>query len=187
MEKLSDKNLTGKGSDRRERLAVFIARFVVKRRFLVLLFMVSATVFWLYHAVQVPYVVQCALERAGVDTIHDVLSGEDTFDTRKMTETDEARLDEALTMIERAGVTVDKRVVSFFDPIDESQEQLWGAVRDRRIFINYELCAPGKLNALVGTLIHENDHIQSGLHDDEEEFRHIADDLIGRLIIENYR
>jgi len=140
-----------------------------------------------YHAVQVPYVVQCALERAGVDTIHDVLSGEDTFDTRKMTETDEARLDEALTMIERAGVTVDKRVVSFFDPIDESQEQLWGAVRDRRIFINYELCAPGKLNALVGTLIHENDHIQSGLHDDEEEFRHIADDLIGRLIIENYR
>ena len=54
MEKLSDKELTGKGSDRRERLAVFIAKFVVKRRFFILLFMVSATVFWLYHAVQVP-------------------------------------------------------------------------------------------------------------------------------------
>lgn len=140
-----------------------------------------------YHPVVVPYSVVSAMEHAGVDTITEILSGEDKFDTRKMTDTDEARLDEALTLIERAGVTVDKRIVSFFDPVDAAQENIWGAVVEGRIFINYELCAPGKLNALVGTLIHENDHIQSGLHDDDEEFRHIADDLIGRLIIENYR
>jgi hypothetical protein len=73
--------------------------------------------------------------------------------------------------------------IKIFAPGD-MQSGLLGVAKQSSIYLS--LKAFNSMEVLIGTLIHELDHIISGLADEDREFRSIADERIADLIIKLY-
>jgi hypothetical protein len=57
---------------------------------------------------------------------------------------------------------------------------------DSLIVLNQNILIPQKIEMVVSTLIHELDHVLSGASDNTREFRDIADNRLGSLVVDHY-
>ena len=71
----------------------------------------------------------------------------------------------------------------FFNPSAE-QNGIDGVanVRERSVYLNYSILYDPV--TLVGTIVHEVDHIETGLTDEDRQFRRVADRRIGKLLLQ---
>jgi hypothetical protein len=131
-------------------------------------------------------VLQLVLNNAGVDFLDDVIGDEAEFDFIEFSGGPKLdMLNNAKEILakydDRMSRVVDE--IKIFAPGD-MQSGLLGVAKQSSIYLS--LKAFNSMEVLIGTLIHELDHIISGLADEDREFRSIADERIADLIIKLY-
>jgi hypothetical protein len=93
-------------------------------------------------------------------------------------------LDEALEIVSKYDDRLSSiNEVKIFTP-NSKQESLMGVARGDSIYLSATILED--IYKTVGTLIHELDHVVSGIGDDDRGFRSLADDRIAKLVCQQY-
>lgn len=125
-------------------------------------------------------------EHPDVKSIKDILGAEMDFNFVELDSFDQSVFDEALEVCEKH---IDVSLISsfrFFKP-SVHQKGLMGQadLKSDSVFLSYDLI--GDFVKLVGTIVHEYHHIETRFEDTNVQFRHSADEMIARLLLENKR
>lgn len=125
------------------------------------------------------------LQKAGVQTAEDVLGDQAEFDFCDLKPGLKKHFDRAFELVSAYDTRLSTAVsdLKFFKP-KEGQDELLGVARGDSIYLSFNAFRDFK--TLVGTLVHELDHIVSGYTDTDNAFRSIADDRIAELIINHF-
>jgi hypothetical protein len=131
-------------------------------------------------------IVRKQLNLSGVDTLEDILGDELEFDFVEFAGGPKAAmLDKAKEIIQSYDYrlsTVDD--IKVFAP-NNVQQSLFGAARNNCIFLSTNTFTD--METLIATIVHELDHIVSGIKDDDyRAFRNLADKRIASLIMKVY-
>lgn len=125
------------------------------------------------------------LDIAGVPTVEDVAGDDLEFDFIEFSGGSKGdMLDTAMKIVE----SYDKQIkavenIRIFVP-NNNQSSLLGVAKGNSIYISTN--AFSDMEVLIGTLIHELDHVTSGLRDEDREFRDLADKRIAKLVLQLY-
>lgn len=122
-----------------------------------------------------------------IETITDVLGDEVEYDIVEegdFFDSDREKFIEALAHLDAGGIDYSTvKDWKFFYP-QPKQMGLMGTACDGSIKLNYLLLnSDYDIHDLIGTIVHEVDHVVSGLGDDDDGFRHFADSRIADLLI----
>jgi len=134
-----------------------------------------------YKPIFVSKALMTALNIAGVKSIEDILGEAFDIETVDLDDSQTACFNRAIEMCNNADFDINGGEFEFF------YEEGYGAPLGKAVagkrFINVNIVSEDRIETLIGTIIHENDHCVSGYSDADERFRGIADDHIGRLIM----
>lgn len=125
------------------------------------------------------------ISAAGIDTVEDVAGDDIEFDFIEFTGGNKATmLDTAMKIMQK----YDDRInsvdeIKVFTP-NNGQTSLLGVAKQNNIYLSTN--AFSDMEVLIGTLIHELDHVISGLNDEDRQFRDLADKRIAKLVLEHY-
>jgi hypothetical protein len=128
------------------------------------------------------------LIRCGVHSAQDVLGDEIEYEFMTLTGRNRNMFEESMKIVKEFVADYDHYVnnTKFFIPQGE-QDSILGIANMKEQNIYISINAFRNQETLIGTLIHEYDHLCSGYTDDDPAFRNEADNHIGRLLIElNY-
>ena len=128
------------------------------------------------------------LIRCGVPSAQSVLGDEIEYEFMTLTGRNRNMFEESLEMVKDFVPDYDHFVneTKFFIPQGE-QDSILGIANMNEKNIYISINAFRNRETLIGTLIHEYDHLASGYTDDDPSFRSEADNHIGKLLIElNY-
>ena len=126
------------------------------------------------------------LRASGVNCADNVLGDEAKYDFCELSPELNDMYSEAIDIISESGILTnfDKYLdkIKFFVPQGE-QDHILGVAnyKDDSIYISLE--AFNNMSTLVGTIVHEYDHLHYSVGDDDPEFRIIADCHIGDLMV----
>jgi len=126
------------------------------------------------------------LAQVGVPTIEDILGDEVNFDFITLCEGPKATmLEDALDIVARYDNRLDTCVedIKVFAPSGD-QSNLLGVAKDKNIYLS--LNAFSDLETLIGTVVHELDHVTTGIMDNDPAFRNLADSRIAGLLLQIY-
>jgi hypothetical protein len=131
-------------------------------------------------------ILQTCLESAGVEFLADVVGDELDFDFIEFQDGPKASmLEKAIKIVnsydDRISTCVENLKV--FMPTT-SQSNLLGVARNKSIYLSSN--AFNDIEVLIGTLIHELDHVVTGYSDDDRGFRDAADKRIASLVMKLY-
>jgi hypothetical protein len=135
--------------------------------------------------IQNPMVFQLLTE-AGVPTLDDVMGDEVDFDFVKFETGPKAEMFSTAMKIvsnydERIN-TVDE--IKIFAP-NNDQQGILGVARNGSIYLSTSTF--NSMESLIGTIIHELDHVVSGYQDEDRAFRDLADHRIAELVLKMYK
>jgi len=121
--------------------------------------------------------------QCGVLTAMEALGEIAEFDFCELKPRMNQRLTKAMNIIRDYDPRIDSHVgeMKFFSP-KENQDSILGIARENHIYLSIQ--AFRDMKTLIGTIIHELDHIVSGLPDTDSGFRSVADDRIADLLLE---
>lgn len=127
------------------------------------------------------------LEKVGVPCASSVLGDEVKYDFVEPESYMKRMFDEAIMI-------VDLYTKDYSDIVNETkvflpqgeQDSIYGVanMKERNVYISTRAFCD--MQTLVGTLIHEYDHIDSGFDDSDTLFRNVADNHIGKLLMQIY-
>lgn len=125
------------------------------------------------------------LSNAGMTTLECILGDELEFDFIHLSSGPKKQLlDEALEIVSKYDDRLSSiNEVKIFTP-NSKQESLMGVARGDSIYLSATILED--IYKTVGTLIHELDHVVSGIGDDDRGFRSLADDRIAKLVCQQY-
>lgn len=125
------------------------------------------------------------LKEAGISTLQDVAGDDLDFDFVEFSSGNKKEmLDTAMRIVQKYDSDLDKvSQIRVFLP-NSNQDYLLGVAKDSSIYLSTQAFV--NMETLISTLIHELDHIVTGLNDEDREFRNIADKRIGKLVLELY-
>jgi hypothetical protein len=123
-----------------------------------------------------------ALTLSGVDSIESILGEGFDIETIELDEHEQDIFNDAVEFCNDAGFDINPDDFQFYFD-DDYYAPMGKAVGEAR-FINTKIInIDTPIERLIGTIIHENDHVVSGYDDANERFRGVADDHIARLIM----
>jgi hypothetical protein len=135
-----------------------------------------------FKPIPVSRVLVSILNIAGVKSIEDILGEAFDIDTVELHDSQSEVFDMAVKMCNNSGFDINGGEFKFYT--DDSYHAPLGRSVGNERFINVSIVNHERMETLIGTMIHENDHCVSGYTDADERFRGIADDHIGRLIMD---
>jgi len=127
------------------------------------------------------------LGKSGVKTAESVLGDDIEYNFVKLSGVNEKLFDIGINIVKQYIPKFEEYVseVKVFIPQGE-QDRILGSAHMDTNSIYISINAISDMKTLVGTLIHEYDHIYHGVSDEDLKFRSIADDHIGHLLMEVY-
>lgn len=128
------------------------------------------------------------LRSCGVPTLQEIIDKEVEYDLFDLNDYQQKMFDEAIQLV-RDYCEYDLKMVnsfSFFHP-KPKQQNVWGVAHMDKKDIYLSDKAFFDLSRLVGTIIHEIDHIKHVYGKHDEVFRHFADERIGDLIVDRQK
>jgi hypothetical protein len=127
------------------------------------------------------------LKQAGVDTVETLLGDEAEFNFIYPADgsLEKEMFEQALGIVKQYDCRLITQVenIKIFTP-SEGQSALLGVARRRDIYLSLKAFA--SMEELVGVLVHELDHVVTGISDGDTAFRSLADDRIAKLVLERY-
>jgi len=125
------------------------------------------------------------LQRSGVPCADSILGDEINYEFVSLAERQQNRFDTAVRVVKSYIKDFDSYVkdFKFFLPQGE-QDRILGVANMDKNTVYLSVYAFDSMNTLVGTIVHEYDHLRTGLGDDDNAFRSAADDHIGNLLLQ---
>lgn len=121
---------------------------------------------------------------AGVPTVESVAGDELEFDFIEFTGNKLDMFNIAMKIMQDYDDQINNvNDIKIFLPND-NQNSLLGVAKDSNIYLSTRAFAD--METLISTIIHELDHVTSGLKDGDREFRDLADKRIAKLVLELY-
>jgi hypothetical protein len=125
------------------------------------------------------------LNTAGVATIYDIVGEKGIYEEVVLKPWQQDLFDQAITIISEDMPRITTLPIITYRPNDD-QKALGMYFNDEKTIGISEVVFEEGLNKVVAVLVHELDHHISGHDDCTNEFRHVADMHIARLLIEKY-
>jgi hypothetical protein len=127
------------------------------------------------------------LKRCDVPCADSILGDEIEYEFVDLCERQKNRFDLASQIVKSYVKDLDRYVkeFKFFLPQGE-QDRILGVANMNKNTVYLSVYAFDDLETLVGTIVHEYDHLSTELGDDDVAFRSIADNHIGKLLIKLY-
>lgn len=127
------------------------------------------------------------LSRSGVPCADSVLGDEIDYEFCELSERQTNLYDTAKSIVTSYLSDFDSVVkdTRFFIPQGE-QDRILGVANMAKNTMYLSVNCFDEMDTLIGTMVHEYDHLSTGLGDDEVEFRSVADKHIGRLLRKVY-
>jgi hypothetical protein len=124
------------------------------------------------------------LKRCDVPCADSILGDEIEYEFVNLAERQQNKFDGAVNIVKSYIKDLDSYVkdFKFFIPQGE-QDRILGVANMNKNTVYLSVYAFDNLETLVGTIVHEYDHLRTGLGDDDTAFRNAADDHIGKLLI----
>lgn len=127
------------------------------------------------------------LSRVGVECADSILGDEIEYNFCSLNDDAEKLYQQAREIVTTYLPDFDAKVeeVKFFIPEGE-QDRVFGVANLNTHMMYLSIKSFESLGTLVGTMIHEYDHISTYITDDDLAFRNLADEHIGKLLIDLY-